>query len=222
MSNGSKDSSSKENLCDYTLKMSKQKGIRMRVTPQGEIVVHANPFCTPDAIERYISLHAGKLHFENKENIVRIFGKSFKIKEVKGTTNHVSTSEDELIIQYKENAQINEIYDNFLRNYAKEVFEDIAEMLMIRFKHYNFDKPEIKIRSMKKSWGICHKDYITLNFELVHYPVEFVEYVICHELVHMLEANHSSRFYDLLAKVMPDYKRRLDLIETSNKKQYLM
>lgn len=224
MSNVSKDSCCKQNLPDYTLKMSKQKGIRMRVTSQGELVVHASPFCTTESIERFISLNLGKLQVEKKVGTARLFGRSFKIREVQGTTNHVSTSENELIIQHTSNTKPKEVYDNFINQYAREVFEDIADMVMIRFKNYNLEKPELKIRSMTKSWGVCYPDlkYVTLNFELVHYPVEFVEYVICHEFVHLLEPNHSSKFYQILSQVMPDYKRRIDLIETSNEKQYLM
>ena len=75
-----------------------------------------------------------------------------------------------------------------------------------------------------KRQGICHPETnsITLNAELIHYPVEFIEYVVCHEFIHLLQPNHSPAFYDILKKVMPDYKRRIDLIETNNEKQYLM
>lgn len=224
MSNVRKDSCHSNDLPDYTVKISKQKGIRMRVTPRGDLVVHANPFCSQESIQRFVSLHAQKLKLEKIAPSILLFGKSFKVKEVKGKTNHVSTNEDELIIQHREISNAKDVYDNFLKQYAKEVFDDIAQMIMIRFKAYALEMPELKIKTLKKSWGICHpgQNYITLNLELVHYPVEFVEYVICHEFVHLLVANHSDEFYKILEKVMPDYKRRFDLIETGEEKQYLM
>lgn len=204
--------------------MSKKAGIRMSVTPRGELVVHANPFCTEEAIQRFVKLHAGKLQIEKKESSVRLFGRSYNVKEVVGLTNHVSTSSTDLIIQHKKGTQPKDVYDDFLKQYAQEVMEDITDMIFLRFAKFNLERPAIKLRSMKKSWGIYHPDsqYITLNLELVHYPVEFIEYVICHELVHMIEANHSERFYQILKEVMPDYRRRFDLIETGQKKQYLM
>ena len=42
------------NIPKYALKMTKQKGIRMRVTARGELVVHANPFCTKEMIDKYV------------------------------------------------------------------------------------------------------------------------------------------------------------------------
>ena len=97
-------------------------------------------------------------------------------------------------------------------------------MVYFRFSDYEFEKPKIIIRNMKSSWGVCHpdKNSITLNSQLVHYPIDFIEYVICHEMIHLLEPNHSEAFYRILKEVMPDYKRRLDLIETNEEKQYLV
>lgn len=209
------------NVPSYTVKMTKQKGIRMRVTARGELVVHANPFITKEDIDSYVLRHMNEISFSQN---VRLFGKSLKIREVKGIKNHVSYGEGELVIQYKDQNQIEDLYNRFLKKVSKEVFIDIIDMVYLRFKNYNLEKPNIIIRNMKSSWGVCHpdKNCITLNSELVHYPVDFIEYVICHEMIHLLEPNHSSSFYALLDEIMPDYKRRLDLIETNNEKQYLM
>ena len=44
---------------------------------------------------------------------------------------------------------------------------------------------------------------------LIHYPVEFIEYVILHEFAHFVHPNHSRAFYALIEKYMPDYKERI-------------
>jgi predicted metal-dependent hydrolase len=209
---------------DYSVKVTKKKGIHMRVSARGELVVHANPFMTKQEIDQFVLTHLDDVFFRLKEPTVRLFGKSFRIRQVSGKTNHVSTCDNELILQTKEGADQKAVFDQFIRQYAKEVLEDIASMIILRFKEYQLTLPDIKVRTMKSSWGVCHpeKNSVTLNFELVHYPVEFVEYVICHEFVHLLEPNHSEQFYAILNKVMPDYKRRIDLIEICTEKQYLM
>lgn len=214
----------KINSIDYVVKVSKRKGIRMSIASGGELVVHADPFCSNDTIKQFVKQYTDKIKIQSHSGMIRLFGKSFKIKNIQGQTNHVSTCEDEIIIQTKSNVDEAVVFNRFLNRYAKEVFEDIMDMILLRFKDYSLSKPDLKIRTMKRSWGICHpkSNYITLNFELVHYPVEFIEYVICHEFVHFLEPNHSKRFYEILIKVMPDYKRRLDLIEKGKEKQYLM
>lgn len=210
-----------EKIPSYTVKMTKQKGIRMRVTARGELVVHANPFVTKEDLDSFVLRHFNELEFTPN---VHLFGKGLKLKKVKGNKNHVSYGDDELVIQYKDQSQIEDLYNRFLKKVSKEVFADILDMVYLRFSKYNIEKPNIIIRNMKSSWGVCHpeKNLITLNSELVHYPVDFIEYVICHEMIHLIEPNHSSSFYTVLDELMPDYKRRLDLIETNNEKQYLM
>ena len=217
-------STRKSSIPEYSVKITKQKGIRMRVTPQGELVVHANPFCTKESIEKFIQDHVDELYFPQKSSSVRLFGRSFQIRKVTGSSNHVSTCEHELIIQAQDAASMEKIYLEFLKQTAKDVLSDISDMVFLRVQHILETKPKIQIRRMSSSWGVCHpeKGTITLNSELIHYPVEFIEYVICHEFIHMIEPNHSKSFYDRLNEVMPDYKRRIDLIETSNEKQYLM
>lgn len=64
------------------------------------------------------------------------------------------------------------------------------------------------IRAMKTRWGTCNttKKRICLNLYLIQYPVICLEYVIVHELVHLLEASHNQRFYALMSQFMPAWK----------------
>ena len=75
------------------------------------------------------------------------------------------------------------------------------------------DCPEIefKYRKMTSTWGVCRpaSKTITLNKRLVHKPEAFVEYVVLHELCHLLICNHSREFYRLLAELMPEYKEKM-------------
>ena len=209
---------------DYTLRITKQKGIRMRVSANGQLVVHANPFCSQEIIDKYVLTHYHEMYFQLKQPSVRLFGKSFQIRKVIGNTNHVSTCDNELIVQARDERSMEKVFEQFLKSNAQDVLNDISQMIFFRFQSFSLKMPKISIRKMKSSWGVCHpdKNEITLNFELIHYPIEFIEYVICHEFVHLIEPSHSTRFYTILSELMPDYKRRIDLIETSNEKQYLM
>ncbi len=67
--------------------------------------------------------------------------------------------------------------------------------------------PPIRLMEMKKQWGSCSpKGTILLNPQLVKAPRECVDYVICHELCHLQEHNHSKRFYRLMDKIMPEWQ----------------
>ncbi len=66
------------------------------------------------------------------------------------------------------------------------------------------DKPLLKIRKMKTLWGsFSSKGGITLNRELIKAPRECIEYVVIHELCHLLHPNHVPGFYSLLSSLSP-------------------
>ncbi len=75
-------------------------------------------------------------------------------------------------------------------------------------------KPDIRLMTMRTQWGNCSPSgLLTLNPHLVKAPAICIDYVILHELCHLVEHNHSERFYQLLSQVMPDWERvkvRLD------------
>ncbi len=64
------------------------------------------------------------------------------------------------------------------------------------------------IRAMTTRWGSCNtlKKRITINLNLIHKSETCLEYVVLHELLHLIEANHSKRFYALMEKHMPEWK----------------
>lgn len=71
---------------------------------------------------------------------------------------------------------------------------------------------ELTYRNMKSRWGSCQPSTgkICINTRLALYPPECLEYVVVHEMCHLLVANHGPGFKTLLTKVMPDWKRRAD------------
>ena len=66
------------------------------------------------------------------------------------------------------------------------------------------------IRDMKTRWGSCsiHSKKIRMNLQLAVKPEECVEYVLVHELCHLLEPSHNQRFYDLMSQFLPDWRER--------------
>lgn len=71
--------------------------------------------------------------------------------------------------------------------------------------------PKITLRKMKSRWGVCNvrTGHITINTQLIHYPVECLDYIILHEYTHLLVPDHSERFYSIVKMWMPDYKERI-------------
>ena len=76
----------------------------------------------------------------------------------------------------------------------------------------NFSKkipyPTLTIRRMKSRWGVCNTKTkrITLNLELIKKDIKCLDYVIVHELSHLIHADHSNKFWTLVEENCPDYK----------------
>jgi len=72
------------------------------------------------------------------------------------------------------------------------------------------------VREQASRWGSCSADgSIRMNARLIGYDEALIDYVCAHEACHLLEMNHSRRFYSLLDQIMPDHRaRRTRLRET--------
>lgn len=67
----------------------------------------------------------------------------------------------------------------------------------------------VKINSAKTHWGSCNRrGEINFTFRLIFAPEELIDYVVVHELAHLKEMNHSSRFWSVVGQTMPDYRER--------------
>lgn len=75
--------------------------------------------------------------------------------------------------------------------------------------------PQLRVRKMRSRWGSCSRSaVITLNLELIRMPLDCIDYVITHELCHLVEFNHSPRFYELQSRFIPDWRERKLRLET--------
>ena len=103
--------------------------------------------------------------------------------------------------------------DEWYRSRAKVIF-DVRFQRILEQALWVEDKPSIRLMTMRTQWGNCSPSgLLTLNTHLVKAPTICIDYVILHELCHLVEHNHSERFYQLLTQVMPDWevvKERLD------------
>ncbi len=100
----------------------------------------------------------------------------------------------------------NELLQNWYREQMKLLLPNLIKKWALII---GVDVPWWGIKVMKTRWGSCNpsKKRIWLNLHLIEKPMICLEYVIVHELVHLLEASHNSRFYALMSQFMPDWPR---------------
>jgi hypothetical protein len=84
----------------------------------------------------------------------------------------------------------------------------IAEKLARYNQFYNFAINNIAIKDQKTRWGSCsRKGNLNFNYKIIFLPPDLADLIVVHELCHLQEFNHSPRFWALVEKTIPDYRR---------------
>lgn len=97
--------------------------------------------------------------------------------------------------------------DKWYKKQAKTLFQEHLDMVYNNFSR-SIPYPDLKIRKMTTRWGVCNTRLktVTLNLELIKRDIKYLDYVIAHELSHLIYPNHSSSFWDLVGENCPNYK----------------
>ena len=214
----------------YELERKSVKNINLRVKPDGSIHASANRRVSAervdsfvlskgayilDVLDRFASLEQTPVpprQFVTGE-VFSIQGQDYTLKISQGPTDAVFTDGDALLLQTRDPsdaAKRERLVIGYLESQCRDVFRAILEELFPLFQPYGAAMPALRFRDMKSRWGSCHvtKGVITLNKKLLGMPRAYGEYVMTHELCHLVHPNHSKQFYDLLATFMPDWKER--------------
>ncbi len=84
-------------------------------------------------------------------------------------------------------------------------------------------EPEVRLSNARTRWGSCHVNgRIRLNWRLIQLPLHLVDYVVVHELAHLVEMNHSPRFWQTVARQVPDYRACRSEIRTEGHRYLLV
>lgn len=98
--------------------------------------------------------------------------------------------------------------DKWYKEQAKELFQEHFDVMYEKFSR-RIPYPDLRIRKMKSRWGVCNvrTHVITLNLELIKRDTKYLDYVIVHELSHLIHGDHSTAFWKLVGENMPSYKK---------------
>ena len=101
--------------------------------------------------------------------------------------------------------------DKWYKKQAKTLF---LERLNYNYEHYSrtIPYPTLRIRKMTSRWGVCNikTHVLTLNLELIKRDICYLDYVIVHELAHLIYGDHSQAFWRLVGENNPNYKKYRD------------
>ena len=206
-------------LIDYKIIRSSRKSIAIYVHRNGNVEVRA-PKKVPESV-----IHAfvrEKQHWiekkqtewqalppvlspEYKEGSEHFFlGESFRI-----SFSESGPEEPVIFLRIKDQSEdsVRRSLDRWYRKEAGILFSERYEFWLEQLTYLDLPQSTLALRKMKRRWGSCsRKCVITLNTHLIRYPLDCIDAVIVHELCHLLEFNHSRRFYALMDEAYPRWK----------------
>jgi len=107
----------------------------------------------------------------------------------------------------------------FISWYKKKAREHLSKRVEFFSRELSLQPRQVKITSAGKRWGSCSEDNnISFSFRLIMAPPAVIDYVVVHELMHIREKSHSSRFWKLIEAVMPEYKIHRHWLREENTK----
>jgi predicted metal-dependent hydrolase len=116
---------------------------------------------------------------------------------------------------------LEKVIERWQRREALKLFPQRLSICHAAMQALRLPFPELKIRKMRSRWGSCSRDaVITLNLDLMRMPLQCIDYVITHELCHLVEFNHSSRFYELQSRFSPEWKIHKQQLEALARSDY--
>lgn len=209
---------------EYKLTYSNRKTLGITVTPEMNVEVTAPVGSSPEKIQAkvkqrapwiikqqsyFLSFHpkrparryvSGETHFYiGRQYLLKVTLSDLEMVKYRGRYIEVFT---------KDKTKAKPLLKAWYRKRAEIKFKEIAAPLIERFKKYQVAPQGIYLKEMPTRWGSCTpKGKIILNPELIQAPRPCIEYVIVHELCHLIHYHHTKKFLDLQSKEMADWER---------------
>lgn len=205
---------------DYDIKYSKRKTINISIDRNKNILVKAPQNVSEDKIERIIKSKGlwlfDKLNKKRNPGITNtskefvsgegllLLGNSYQLNILSEKFNGIKF-EDKFYISSSTRHKAKDVFKRWYIDKAKEIFYPKVEQYA---RSLGVEINKVIIKQMRMSWGSCAPNgTITLNWKLVKAPQYVINYIIVHELAHLLELNHTPEFWNIVAVQVPNYKK---------------
>lgn len=196
---------------DYDIVIEKkmgQKNTYIRVKKDLKVTVTTNYFTNNSAIEKLIR--------DNYNQVCRMI--DFQEKKARNNQGFFYLGKQYTVIYSDQkgiNFTENKVFigndfdvDAWYKKQAKKLFLERLDYCYEKFTR-KIPYPKLRIRKMTSRWGVCNvrTHIITLNLELMKRDIAYLDYVIIHEMSHLIYGDHSTSFWKLVGENMPDYKK---------------
>lgn len=152
-------------------------------------------------IEKYI-----KISVYRNGKIVVTAPKKMSLKTIENNVGKKMEWVCEKIRLYKK-LRSNGLSGRYYLDFKEDTMNIITRKLNYYNKVYNFKFCEVIVKNLKNKWSFCSEDNkLVFDCRVALLPKKLVNYIVVHELCHLVEFNHSENFWNLVKKTIPDYE----------------
>lgn len=204
------------------------KNIYLRVSsPEAAVHISAPKSISNEIIQNFVASKINWIHKRielikqrNEEKIVYHYvddeihfykGMPYKLSIIENSLlQKVILEDNKIVINVPIGADEKKRCEILQRWYASELEKTLLVFVEKWQKRLNVTVNQIKIRKMKTLWGSCNfrSQRITFNLELCKRSLECIEYIVVHELAHLIEPSHNHKFKSILDSHLPDWRER--------------
>ena len=136
--------------------------------------------------------------------------------EYQGKQSVKKQGRSKLVLTVKPDTSVEKKAELLSRFYRTELQLNVEKLFSKWTPILGVEPSHWQIRKMKTKWGSCNTTThsINLNLELAKKPPECLEYILVHELIHLLERHHNERFKSLMDQYLPDWRERRNLLNS--------
>ena len=149
----------------------------------------------------------------------RFLGRQYRLKVVESSEEEVKLKGRYLNVETRrkrDTARVRALVEGWLIERASVAFARSLSSCLKQFNGHVAAAPRLRLRRMRKRWGSCTRaGVIYLNPELVKTSGTCIDYVVTHELCHLVHPHQRREFYQMLQRVMPDWERRKTRLENA-------
>lgn len=212
----------------YTLRHKQVKNLNLRVRPDGSVWVSVPERCPASQADQFVASKAPFIRraqeafrqtepaappaYESGESLT-LLGETVQLLVSTGP-RRAERIGDTLLLTLpdpRDSMARARLAETYLSSLCRETFSQIlAEQYTAVARDCAVAMPQLRVRKMRSRWGSClpGKGIVTLSRQLIFQPRPCVEYVILHELCHLIVPDHSPAFYAAVERWMPDWRER--------------
>ena len=209
----------------YNIEFHCRKTLGICVNPDGSVIVKAPEGATIELIrekmhkraawifkqQRYFKsfgMHTPDRKYISGESHLYL-GRQYMLRICDSKKDDVHYKGNIIEIECRHHNDAKDLLSEWYFRRAELKFPEYAQPLIEHFCKFGVEPTAVELRTMKTRWGSCSpKGKITLNPTIIRAPRVCIEYVIMHELCHLVHKNHTKAFYNLLTAEMPDWEKR--------------